>query len=461
MEKSFHPSGCADAGNSLATKPIIATVDELASEAVAEQLDRRRRSAAEAWDLSNEVVLIGAGEAIPIPGRGDVTYPFRAHSEYFYLTDRERPGGVLAFDPQTGWVDFVEPVTNEELLWSGTQGARVGVPEGAVPVSDLAAWLEERAGRRTGCLGAEIAGVTSDARLHDELRYTLTHVRRVKDAVELSRMRIAERATRAGFAELVALLAPGRTERELQIELEAGFLRGGADFLAFDSIVASGPHSAVLHFMPTERQLRDGELLLIDAGGEYRGYDSDVTRTYGVSGGLNPQQQDLYSLVRAAGVAATESCTIGTEWREVHRAAAHVIAEGLVELGILQGDAFSLVERGTVSLLFPHGIGHMVGLGVRDASGILRGREGFDPGSPSLRVDLPLQAGYTVTIEPGIYFVPALLENPANREQHRDAVAWERIDGLRGFGGIRIEDNILITEEGPEVLTADIPVPYL
>jgi Xaa-Pro aminopeptidase len=103
----------------------------------------------------------------------------------------------------------------------------------------------------------------------------------------------------------------------------------------------------------------------------------------------------------------------------------------------------------------------MVGLGVRDASGILRGREGFDPGSPSLRVDLPLQAGYTVTIEPGIYFVPALLENPANREQHRDAVAWERIDGLRGFGGIRIEDNILITEEGPEVLTADIPVPYL
>jgi Xaa-Pro aminopeptidase len=247
----------------------------------------------------------------------------------------------------------------------------------------------------------------------------------------------------------------------LQVELEAAFLRGGADFVAYSTIVAGGPHSAVLHFLPTGRELRDGELLLIDAGGEYRGYVSDVTRTYGVSGSLNPQQQELYSLVRAAGVAAMERCTPGTEWKEVHSTAARVIGEGLVDLGILKGDRDSLVERGTVSLFFPHGIGHMVGLGVRDAGGILRGRGGYDPASPSLRVDLPLQVGYAMTVEPGIYFVPAMLEDPANREQHKDAVAWERVDGLLGFGGIRIEDNVVITEGAPEVLTADIPVPYL
>jgi Xaa-Pro aminopeptidase len=445
----------------MADQTTVGVADPLGSEAIAEQLERRRRATAAAWDLSDEVVLIGAGEVVPLPGRGDLTYPFLAHSEYFYLTDRQRPGGVLAFDPQTGWVDFVEPVSSQELLWTGTEGAREGVPEGAASMDELAAWIQERSGRRTGCLGARIAGIASDASFDNDLRYTLTDVRRVKDAVELTRMRIAEGATRAGFADLVSLLSPGKTERELQIELEVGFLRGGADRLAFDTIVAGGLHSAVLHFAPTERQIREGELVLVDAGGECRGYDSDVTRTYGASGSLNPEQRDLYSLVRAAGVAATERCTRGTEWKEVHRTAARVIGEGLVELDILRGNVDSLIERGTVSLFFPHGIGHMVGLGVRDAGGALRGRGESDPGSPSLRVDLPLQPGYTMTVEPGIYFVPALLENSANREQHSDAVAWDRVDRLRGFGGIRIEDNVLITDDNPEILTADIPVPYL
>jgi Xaa-Pro aminopeptidase len=274
-------------------------------------------------------------------------------------------------------------------------------------------------------------------------------------------MRIAERATQAGFAEIVSLLEPGKTERELQIELEVAFLRGGADTLAFDTIVAGGPHSAVLHFSPTQRPVGDGELVLIDAGGECRGYASDVTRTYAASGKLSPEQQDLYSVVRAAGLAATERCTPGTEWTDVHRTAALCIAEGLIGFGILRGNPESLIERGTVSLFFPHGIGHMVGLGVRDAGGALRGRGGSDPGLPPLRVDLPLQEGYAMTVEPGIYFVPALLEDVTDRERHRDAVAWDRVDRLLGFGGIRIEDNVIVTDGAPEVLTANIPVPYI
>ncbi len=421
---------------------------------IAVQLERRRRAAAERWQLDDQVVLIGAGDRIPVPGRGDRTYPFRAHSEYLYLTDRERPGGVLAFDPHEGWVDFVVPVTRDERLW---EGAEAGEPEG-VPVAELAAWLDRREGRPVACLGATVPGVSSAAQVEAELRYGLNHVRRQKDAVELARMRAAERATCAGFAEVVQMIEPGRSERELQVELEAAFFRGGADFLAFDSIVGSGPNSAVLHFPPSSRRLAGGELVLIDAGAEYRGYASDITRTYAASGRFTPEQQELYAIVEAAGVRATERCVPGTEWRDVHRTAALVIAEGLVELGFLRGEPESLVERGSQALFFPHGVGHMVGLGVRDAGEVLRGREPPEDEFPRLRVDLPLLPGHVFTVEPGIYFVPALLDDAELRERHRDAVDWERAESMRGFGGIRIENNVLITADGNEMLTADVPL---
>jgi Xaa-Pro aminopeptidase len=117
-----------------------------------------------------------------------------------------------------------------------------------------------------------------------------------------------------------------------------------------------------------------------------------------------------------------------------------------------------LVEQGAVKVFFPHGVGHSVGLGVRDAGEVLPGRDPEAEGLPRLRIDLPLLAGHVVTIEPGVYFVPALLEDPELRERHRDAIDWERAERLRGFGGIRIEDNVLITDDGPEVLTEDIPL---
>jgi Xaa-Pro aminopeptidase len=135
-----------------------------------------------------------------------------------------------------------------------------------------------------------------------------------------------------------------------------------------------------------------------------------------------------------------------------------VIAEGLVELGLLRGDPEGLVERGSQALFFPHGVGHMVGLGIRDAGEVLRGRESRDEGFPRLRVDLPLMPGHVFTVEPGVYFVPALLEDAELRERHRDAVDWERAESMLGFGGIRIENDVLITEDGNEVLTAEIPL---
>lgn len=418
---------------------------------IAGQLERRRREVAALWALGDEVVLIGAGAPVPIPGRADRTYPFRSHSEYLYLTDRERPGGVLAFDPQDGWVDFVAPVTRDERVWEGASGEDAQ----GTPVEELERWLAARAGRPLACLGASAA--SDDDALRARLRPALNAVRRRKDPVELDHMRRAERATRAGFAAVMALIEPGRTERELQIELEAAFLRHGADALAFDTIVGGGPNSAVLHFPPTRRPLGDGELVLIDAGGECAGYASDVTRTYPASGRFTEEQSELHAVVAAACTAAIGRCTAGTEFRDVHGTAARVIAEGLVDLGVLRGDPGELVACGTVALFMPHGVGHMLGLGVRDAGEVLPGRTPA-PGFPALRIDLPLEPGHVVTIEPGVYFVPALLGDPDLRAEHRDAVAWERVERLLTFGGIRIEHDVLVTDGAPKVLTEDIPL---
>jgi Xaa-Pro aminopeptidase len=418
-----------------------------------EQLERRRRAVAEAWDLRDELVLVGAGTRIPVPGRADRTYPFRVHSEYLYLTDRERPGGVLAFDPLEGWVDFVAPVTRDERLW---EGAPAGDLEG-VPVTELEGWLEARKGRAMANLGTPVTGNASDPALEASARAALNQIRRQKDELELARMRAAERATGAGFAAAARLLEPGRTERAVQIELEAEFFRQGADFLAFDTIVGGGPNSAVLHFPPSARPFGGGELVLIDAGAEVGGYASDITRTYPASGRFTPEQAELYAIVLQANRVATERCLAGTEWKDVHRAAALVIAEGLAQFGLLSGEPEGLVESGAAHVFFPHGVGHMVGLGVRDAGEVLPGREPPE-GFPRLRVDLPLLPGYTMTVEPGIYVVPALVADRDLRERHRDAVDWDRAERMLGFGGIRIEDNVLVTEDGYEVLTADVPV---
>ena len=168
---------------------------------LAAALERRRQDLVDRWNLGREVVLIGAGEPVGVPGRADLTYTFRSHSEYFYLTDRERPGGVLAFDPAEGWMDFVVPLSRDELVWTGARD-----DPGGVPISEFDAWLSGRAGRPLANLGAPIAAAEASEGLAGELRLGLNHVRRAKDGVELKRMRSAERATQAGFAAIQPLL---------------------------------------------------------------------------------------------------------------------------------------------------------------------------------------------------------------------------------------------------------------
>ena len=419
------------------------------------QLHRRRDALARAWAEHDAVVLVAAGEPIGRPGRDDTTYRFETHAEYFYLTDRERPGGVLAFDPDAGWVDFVAPVTVDERLWSGASDS----PPDAPSMGDLADWLAARERRRRAWLGSAPPDAGADPELSAQLRFDLADVRRIKDSVELERMRVAQRATQAAFVVAATMMREGVSEREVQIEFEAEAFRHGAETMAYDTIVGGGPNSAVLHFPPSTRRFATGELVLIDAGGQFRGYASDITRTYPVGGELTDLQRELHATVHEALRTATHACRSGVEWRDIHRAAGLVIAEGLAGCGILRGEPADLVDSGAVWLFFPHGIGHLLGLGVRDAGGTpLRARRDQPKPFPNLRIDLPLKPGMVVTVEPGIYFVSALLQDDEQRRRHRHAVAWEQVDALRDFGGIRIEDNVLITADGHEVLTAGVPV---
>jgi Xaa-Pro aminopeptidase len=417
-------------------------------------LFERRNRVAAALGLKNELLLIGAGQPIPLPENTDRTYPFRAHTEYFYLTENDSPGGVLAFDPKDGpggWVSFVPEVTDAERTWEG----RVQ-PDGT-PIAALEPWLTNRRGRPLVLLGEPIRGLIPDPVLIGPAREKFRHARRAKDAVEIETLHRAASATAAGFSALIEAIRPGVTERQLQIELETGFFRAGADRTGYETIIGSGSNSAILHFLPSDRVTTAGDLLLVDAGAEVGRYVIDVTRTYVVGGNPDPFQRDLYQVVLAAEEAGIAGCVVGAEWKELHLRAATQIAEGLIQLGLLRGSAESLVEQAAHLLFFPHGLGHLVGLGVRDASGVLPGRKRDErPMLSNLRMDLPLQENYVTTVEPGVYFIPVILNDPANRERYQDCVNWELAERHYNLGGIRIEDNVLVTAEGPVVLTSEI-----
>jgi Xaa-Pro aminopeptidase len=417
---------------------------------------RRARAAASLGLVAGrEFLLAGSGLPVPLPENTDQCYPFRAHAEYLYLAGLDTPGAVLAFDPaqgpEGGWASFVPELGEAERVWEG-RSAQPGRPLAALPE-----WLGARAGRTAIVLGEPVPGVAADPAAAAPVRERLRHARRPKDGYELDLMRRAAAATAAGYAAARPFARPGVSERQLQIELEAAFFRAGGTATGYGTIVGTGPNAAVLHFAPTARAAREGEFVLVDAGAEVDRYVCDVTRTW-VAGGAGGFHRDLWQLVRAVEEQAIARCRPGVEWRDVHLAAAAELAAGLADLGILRGRAESLVEEGAHLLFFPHGIGHMVGLGVRDAGGTAPGRQrSADPALRTLRCDLPLLPGYTMTVEPGLYFIPALLCDPERRARYKHAVAWDRVDGLLEVGGVRIEDNVLVTDGEPEILTAAIP----
>ena len=416
-------------------------------------LEERRLRAAKAFGREAPPVLIGAGEPISIPGGLDQTYPFTAHPEYYWMTGSRRSGGVLAYNQQEGWTHFVRPVTPSERLWEGNPEA----PEGE-DVAGLSEWLKRYAGPEIAVLGSPVQGVKGEEGLTVEMRGRLDTVRRRKDSAEIEVLERAVKATAAGHAKAREVIQRGISERQIQIELEAEMFRQGADAVGYGTIVGVGSHAAVLHFEPGDRIVNPDDLVLIDAGGAISGYTADVTRTYPAEDRFTPRQQDIFDLVLAAESEGISKCRVGTEWHDVHRASAAILAGGLRDIGILKGEVEGLLDSGAIALFFPHGIGHMTGLGVRDVGGHAPGRDEVQPCcGVRVRINFPLEENFLMTVEPGIYFVPAILDDPAKRERFRDSVDWEALDAWRSVGGVRIEDNVLITASGPRVITAEIP----
>lgn len=414
---------------------------------------RRARIAPALGLTADEILLIGAGSPLPKPEISDMHLPFIAHQEYYYLTGHaEAAGGILAFDPKSGWAAFVPEVTEMDRVWEGKEqlpGELLG---------NFPAWLAARKGRRVVGLGAPVAGVVNDEKRTASVREAYKHARRPKEPGEIDLMKRCAAAATAGYAKIQPLLKPGVSERTLQIELEAEFFRHGAQTTGYDSIIGIGAQSAVFHGSPSpDRVAKEGDFILIDAGPQTDRYVIDVTRTY-VAGKPTAFQRDLMQAVLNAEVRAIEKCRPGTEWVDVHFGAAHDMISALVDMGVMKGHAQSLIEQDAHTLFFPHGLGHMLGLGVRDAGGMEPGRtKSTRPALATLRQDLILRPGYIVTVEPGLYFIPQLLNDPKRREKYRDCVNWELADKMISIGGVRFEDNILVTDGAPENLTAAIP----
>lgn len=404
---------------------------------------------------TDHIVLIGAGSHIAVPGGMDRIYPFKPHPHHYWLTGHRTPGAVLAYDSNEGWRDFTPDLTEDDRVWEGITDR-----EGE-PISGLQAWLDARADRPKvvlGVGGGPLADIRSDRSAEHQFEIQLLHARRPKDSFEVELMKRACNATGEGFARAREFAKPGVTERAIQIELEAECYRHGGQAMGYDAIVGSGTNAAVLHFAPSQRTVGENEFVLIDAGCEIDGYTADVTRTF-VVGNASTQQTELHGIVKDALEFGNANCKPGKEWRELHLECATLMTKGLVSLGILKGEPQGLVERDVHAMFFPHGLGHLVGLGVRDASGYLPGRERSDRfGLAFLRMDLPLESGYITTVEPGLYFIEPLLTDPHRRERFADCVNWDEVDRWIGIGGVRLEDNLLITDDEPINLTSHIPL---
>lgn len=423
---------------------------------------RQRASHVRGNHATPPVALLAAGHHLPIPGQHDRVYPFMAHSHYYYLTEQQCPGGVLAIDLQDNtpnpWVPFAPEVTNAQRTWEGDASW-----EGK-PLPELATWLAQKQGRPVAILGCPVADYTGgfDLELSHQLADALMHERRILDAVEVEHMRKAAHATAAGHAyahqALTSGHAAGMTEWQLKVEIEAEFFRHGGDDTPYETIVGAGPNAAVLHFAPSQRVIEKGQCVLIDAGASYKRYAGDVTRTWPV-GRPSQTQRNIINIVIEAEQAAIDMCKPGVEWHDIHRKASEVILEGLKAIDAIQGDPPQLVERGVAKLFFPHGVGHMIGLGVRGAGGRLPGRPPrTGPGGVAVRVDIPLEPGHAFTVEPGLYFIPAIIDDPQTREEFKDAVKWQAIDTIRkDIQGVRIEDDVVVGHETCDVLTRAIP----
>jgi Xaa-Pro aminopeptidase len=437
--------------------------------------DLEARRAKLARLLGTRPALIAAG--LPRPRNYAAnTYPYRASSHFLYLFGLPLPGAIGVYDG-AAFVLYVPEPAPQQALWEGAPpspqavSAATGCP--VRPFARLAATLRGRAVatlpapdvetclEQSRMLGREIRPGQVDV-LDVPLAEAMIALRLQHDDAAVAELRLAAEATAAAHRAGMAATRPGRRAWTVRAAMEAELAARGMT-TAYPSIVT--PHGEVLHCERSDEELAAGDLLLADVGAETRGgWAGDVTRTWPVSGRFSTPQRELYTLVLEAQRQAIAAVGPGTRYLNVHRLAAQALAAGLVALGILRGDPIALAEDGVVALLFPHGVGHLLGLDVHDLED-LGDRAGYAPGRQratqfglgALRLDRDLLPGMAVTIEPGLYLAPAILNDPALARLAGDRLNRARLEQFRDVRGIRIEDDVLVTATGREVLTAAIP----
>jgi Xaa-Pro aminopeptidase len=428
--------------------------------------------------------LVFSGVSRPINYPANV-FPFRPDSHFLYLTgawlenaallvDGERdvlympafdPEDAIWHGPSPSWADFktatgVAEIRDIAELSPGAKTPPAASLEGAASIPAIDPVTRFRQGRLLGRRWAEPGSPvelgSNDAALAD----ALVALRSIHDAAAITMLRGAAEATVAAHRAGMAATRPGLRESDIRAAMEAELLARDMS-PAYGSIVTV--HGEILHSRGYANPIAAGDLLLADVGASNQGWAGDVTRTWPVSGKFSPTQRALYELVLAAQLAAIERVRPGARYRDIHLAAALVIARGLVDEGVLKGDPEGLVERGAHALFFVHGLGHLLGLDVHDMED-LGDRAGYAPGRTRaeqfglgfLRLDRDLAPGMAVTIEPGFYQVPALLapgselSAPFDADGTLDRAALAKFADVRG---IRIEDDVLVTASGHEVLT--------
>ncbi|MBI5241418.1 MAG: aminopeptidase P family protein [Elusimicrobia bacterium] len=416
--------------------------------------------------LPDGLILLCGGERVA--RNADTEYDFRQKSDFLYLCGVDEPDCHLLIDPRRGRQTLFMPrIDNEHRVWLGhvpgpAEAKRLyGVPR--VAYCDALPKELKRARQGYRKVYADQAALRAHRPVlrglqpaPGELAEALRELRACKTPGEIALIEKASAATARAHRAVMAAARPGWFEYEAQALFEAECRRAGLPLLAFQTIAASGANSAVLHYHRNDRRMRAGELLLLDSGAECRGYAADITRTFPVSGRFTARQKDVYSIVLQAQKECIAMARPGLVSAELHRHSMRVIAEGLKSLRILRGDADGLVENGAVRLFYPHGLSHMMGLDVHDSPGGKK-RMLRNPFKFMLRFVAKLEPGFVVTVEPGLYFIPALINDPRNRRKHRASVDFRRAEGFLDFGGVRIEDDIVITAGGPARDLTDVP----
>ncbi|MEA5524879.1 aminopeptidase P family protein [Nodularia spumigena] len=425
--------------------------------------------------LINFPAILWSGNTNPRNFPANV-YPFRASSHFLYFAGLPLQNAAIRLEG--GKLElFIDNPTPSSALWHGQMPTRDEIAEQigadtARPMAELESYLEDAATipvqnaatwtQQTQLLNRWVLPQQPPQGNDLELAKAIISLRLTHDAGALIELRKAAAVTVAAHKAGIAATSKAKLEAEVRAAMEAVII-GENMTTSYNSIVTV--HGEVLHNEHYHHPLQPGDLILADVGAETAmGWAADVTRTWPVSGKFSSTQRDIYDVVLAAHDACIAKIRPGVEYGDIHLLAATVIAEGLVDLGILQGNPADLVEMDAHALFFPHGIGHLLGLDVHDMedlgdlAGYEEGRTRSDRfGLGYLRLNRLLRPGMLVTIEPGFYQVPAILNDPNVRSKYENIVNWQRLSEFTDVRGIRIEDDVLVTESGSEVLTDALP----